>query len=137
MSRAVYDAWHDAGPVERFQQDRLRATWPTLANALDAMPRAAGGQEKPNCPLTDSGLEHRPHHYLTPVPWDCPGLPAAPVGGQVEPSDAQRMLDAIRRVVPLNAELRHDGSEDPGMAAYVEGVNAAYDAAAAVSGEQS
>lgn len=44
--------------------------------------RAAGGQEKPNCPLTDSGLEHRPHHYLTPVPWDCPGLPAAPVGGQ-------------------------------------------------------
>lgn len=99
--------------------------------------RAAGGQEKPNCPLTDSGLEHRPHHYLTPVPWDCPGLPAAPVGGQVEPSDAQRMLDAIRRVVPLNAELRHDGSEDPGMAAYVEGVNAAYDAAAAVSGEQS
>lgn len=198
MSRAVYDAWHDAGPVERFHrhaQDRLRATWPTLANALDAMPRAAGGQEKPNCPLTDSGLEHRPHHYLTPVPWDCPGLPAAPiggqaepsdagyaravavvdaipmdpeddpsqseyeqamavgfnialakvhrdldaaapVGGQVEPSDAQRMLDAIRRVVPLNAELRHDGSEDPGMAAYVEGVNAAYDAAAAVSGEQ-
>ena len=52
--------------------------------------RAAGGQEKPVCPLTEAGIEHRPHHYLTPVPWDCPGLPAAPVGGQAEPSDTAK-----------------------------------------------
>lgn len=51
--------------------------------------RAAGGQEEPVCPLAEAGIEHRPHHYLTPVPWDCPGLPSAPVGGQDEPSDGQ------------------------------------------------
>lgn len=27
----------------------------------------------PVCPLAEAGIEHRPHHYLTPVPWDCPG----------------------------------------------------------------
>lgn len=62
---------------------------PLLPLALAAL-RAAGGQEKPVCPLTEAGIEHRPHHYLTPVPWDCPGLPAAPVGGQEKPNDTHK-----------------------------------------------
>lgn len=59
-----------------------------IAELLAAL-RAAGGQEKPVCPLTEAGIEHRPHHYLTPVPWDCPGLPAAPVGGQHQNQDGK------------------------------------------------
>ena len=69
--------------------------------------RAAGGQEEPVCPLAEAGIEHRPHHYLTPVPWDCPGLPSAPVGGQDEPSDGppswDQVLDRLRAQAILDA----------------------------------
>lgn len=42
MTRAVYEAWHNPGrdPIHhRNWQNRLRAEWPVLAQALDAMER--------------------------------------------------------------------------------------------------
>lgn len=39
--KAVYNAWHKAGPVPTYHfyhQQQLRAQWPTLAKALDALP---------------------------------------------------------------------------------------------------
>lgn len=42
MTAAVWEAWHSAGPPENFHrhaQDALRARWPELAAALDALPR--------------------------------------------------------------------------------------------------
>jgi hypothetical protein len=74
--------------------------------------RTAGGQEKPVCPLTEAGIEHRPHHYLTPVPWDCPGLPAAPVGGQAEPSTQIQTLAAAVAEAQENARAGHAEGRD-------------------------
>ena len=47
---------------------------------------------------------------------------------------ARAVVEAVLSAAPrLNAELRHDGTEDPGMAAYIEGFHDAHEAARAAA----
>lgn len=80
----------------------------------------------------DSGVSS-PHGWRRSYPerygpCDCPSEVADAVLALVR----EVTLDAIRQCAPYNMELRTDpvdlGTEDPGMAAYVEGVGVAYDA---------
>lgn len=50
----------------------------------------------------------------------------------VGPPERNAILGAIVDQAPRNMELRHDGTEDPLAAAYVEGVRTAWEAARAI-----